>query len=288
MADMSFGNIILAQSGKKGILPPMKNEDGTNSEYYLLNAGGFNIPNRHGITYPVNRYIEECMQPQSDLRRRIERGEVYGEWGHPSPVYYEEMNGVLVKRTITQVWQWINRLKEIDKNNICMHIRAIHFDTSQWRGGSRGPIYNLIEVCPYGDREKLFRDNITNPSMNTSVSIRTVITPFEYGDTIKNTEYWTGYDAVLEAGMNHSNKHMTAGCEGYDSSNPYPDEYCLTVDKDEAMQAIEHEMSILAKDPSVAGMESFDDLTRMVSALKNNMRQQDSRILVPSSSLSLF
>lgn len=286
MSNISFGNIILAQSGKKGVLKPMKNKDGTDSEYYLLNAGGFNIPNRHGITYPVNRYIEECMQPQSDLRRRIERGEVYGEWGHPSPVYFEEMNGVLVKRTITQVWQWINRLKEIDKNNICMHIREIHFDTSAWRGGSRGPIYNLIEVCPYGDREKLFRDNITNPSMNTSVSIRTVITPFEFGDTTKNTEYWTGYDAVLEGGMNHSNKHMTAGCEDYGSV--YPEEYCMTVSKAQAMEAIEFEMAELAKKPEHAGMEGFDELSRMVHAIKNTMSQQDSRILVPSSSLSLF
>lgn len=68
---LTYGNTLLAGTGKRGALKPMDD-----SGYYLLNSGMLNAPLRMGHSYPVNDYIRECMQEGSDLHRRVERGAV--------------------------------------------------------------------------------------------------------------------------------------------------------------------------------------------------------------------
>lgn len=287
MSEISFGNIILANNGKKGILKP------DSEGFYRLNGGGFNIPNRNGVSYLANSYIQECMGEDSDLNRRVLRGEVMGEMGHPPMHYLENINGQIVRTKITNVFEWIQRLRTIDMDRVCMLIKKIIFNTDQWKGGNTGAIYYDILVKPFGPFGAYFEDHIKTPSANTAVSIRTVIKPTTFGGTTREVEYWTGNDWVVEPGMDWANKHMSAGCESF--LNDYFKVYSeadlnvFNIDKDKAIQVMEAEFDKLGALSELAGTESYIGLKTMIDVVKNSKSYSD-KVLVArtSNSMSIF
>lgn len=267
MSEISFGNIVLANSGKKGILKP--NEKGV----YHLNAGGFNISNASGIAYPFNQYLQEQMDANSDLNRRVSMGYCKMEVEHPEPFVFVEENGVRYRKQMSTLLEWINRLRSYDPTNICGLISKIYFKPENPNNLSL-PIYNFIDCEPFGPRGGEFKESLDNPRHNTAVSIRTQITPYQDGSNRKNVEYWTGYDWVSEPGMIHANKHMSAGCESM------LDSYSLSFDnvqKFKAADVIEQMGACLAnaaKDADalqrVGGMEALNDMKVMYEQIKRN------------------
>ncbi|QDB70402.1 hypothetical protein CF8_0233 [Aeromonas phage CF8] len=267
MSELSFGNIILAHSGKKGVLKP--NEAGV----YHLNAGGFNIPNAGGIQYPFNDYLREQMEATSDLNRRVSMGYCKMEVEHPQPFVYVEENGVRYRKQMSTLLEWINRLRSYDPANICGLISKIYFTPENPRDLTK-PVYNYIDCEPFGPRGAEFKESLDNPRHNTAVSIRTQISPYVDGSNRKNVEYWTGYDWVGEPGMIHANKHMTAGCESM------LDEYSLRGDntqKFKAADVIEQLGNCLANAANdtealqrVGGMEALNDMRQLHDRIKAN------------------
>lgn len=273
MSEISFGNIILAQSGKQGILKP----DATGQ--YLLNAGGFNIDNASGIGYPANQYIREQMKENSDLQRRVSQGYCKMEVEHPEPYVYVEENGVKYRKAMTSILEWINRLRSYDPDRICGLINKVVFRPTDERDLSK-PIYNLILCEPFGPRGPEFKESLENPRHNTAVSIRTQISPFKPGDNKKEVEYWVGYDWVGEPGMRHANKHMTAGCESFaESLGLRPD----NVQKFSVSSVLEEMEAALAGAAMadadalirVGGMESLNAMKEMHARLKSSYKTGD-------------
>uniref|UniRef100_A0AAU8KXU9 Prohead protease n=1 Tax=Pantoea phage Survivor TaxID=3232176 RepID=A0AAU8KXU9_9CAUD len=271
MSEISLGNIILAHSGKKGILKP--NAQGL----YRLNAGGFNIPNHAGITYPANDYIVAQIEENSDLQRRAKMGYCKMEVEHPEPFFYVIENGIKYRQPMTDVLQWINRLRSYDPDNICGLISQVLFRCED-PNNMAAPIWNEILCKPFGPKGDQFRESLDTPEHNTAVSIRTQISPFRPGETRKNVEYWTGYDWVAEPGMIHANKHMSAGCESFMSEmNMESNMQKFAVSKviarmEEALatattnrEALEH----------VGGMEALDHFTGMLDMMKSKYRIGD-------------
>ncbi|EJI5696443.1 hypothetical protein NFI00_000146 [Salmonella enterica] len=279
---ISFGNVILAQSGKKGILRPIDD-----SGYYMLNAGGFNIPNRGGITYRANDYIYECMGPDSDLSRRVARGEVYMELDHPPQYYLEKINGQIVRTRITDVFEWILRLRTIIMDRVCAHIRKIHWDVT---GDRNAPIYNRVETIPFGPFKDMFQQSLDTPDINTSISVRTVTKPQKRGDRVREVDYFTGYDYVPEGGMDHANKHMTAGLEHYlqDGALAFGEDNELTTDFDAMIYMVETTMSNPTVMQRFEGTESLKELGDMLAVLKKAGAVSRKISMVNQSSLSLF
>lgn len=271
MTKFSLGNILLANSGKKGILRP--NQDGV----YRLNAGGFNIPNHAGIVYPANEYIIEQTKANSDLRRRVSMGYCKMEVEHPQPFFYVEENGVRYAKQMTDVLQWINRLRSYDPNNICGLISTIDFEFENPRD-PRAPIYNYIGCEPFGPRGSEFKESLDNPRHNTAVSIRTQISPFRPGDTQKNVEYWTGYDWVSDPGMVHANKHMSAGCESFLDSFGLDDnmrQFEVTDVVKRLEEAIEVSSANTEALASYGGMEALDFYRDTLGVIKRNYSTGD-------------
>lgn len=286
MSQLSFGNIILAQNGKKGVITP--DADG----YYFLNAGGFNIPNRHGIVYKVNDYLEECMHPESDLRRRIERGEVYAEAGHPPMYFLERVNGMVVRTPITDLVQWINRLKTIEMDRACGHISDIIFDTSKWRPRSNAPIETFLKIKPYLSTVygRMFEENLKTPQMNTSMSIRTVTSPLQAGSKVRNVEYFTNFDWVWEPGMANANKHQTAGVESFSSELVFDNRSELIISEDRAIQVIEAGLAEITNLKSVEGVEAYENIQSVLTAIKKSKSDRQAKRIIKcdTSPLNLF
>lgn len=279
MSEISLGNIILARSGKKGILRP--NEDGL----YRLNAGGFNIPNHAGITYPANDYILAQIDKNSDLQRRVKMGYCKMEVEHPEPFFYVIENGVKYRQPMTDVLQWINRLRSYDPDNICGLIGDVLFNFDDERN-PKAAIWNDIMCKPFGPKGPQFAESLETPQHNTAVSIRTQISPFRPGDTQKSVEYWTGYDWVSEPGMIHANKHMTAGCESMMSEFGIHD----NMKKFNVAQVIERLDEALAASKSadadalarVGGMEALDHFSEMLTRIKTNYKSGETAVITHS------
>lgn len=261
---VTLGNTLLADSGKRGILKPM--EDG--SPYYKLRAGGFNIKNRTGITYTLNEYIKECAREGSDFDRRIKNGQMFGELGHPKQYYLEKVGGQIVRTKITDLFEWIMRLKHIEDSNVAMHIRRVHFD---FTGGDNDPVYNDIEVCGHGVWKQIFEDAMQNPDINGAVSIRTVTKPQQPGSMFREVDYWSCYDLVLEQGMLEACKHLQAGLESLLTS-PLLDisSEGIDISSDKLIDLCEHELNNVVNINRYQGNESFLSLQGMLDVLKSN------------------
>ena len=281
---ITFENTILGNAGKRGSLKPMDS-----SGYYRINAGGFNIPNRYGITYILNQYLKECMRKGSDLERRVNEGQVYCELGHP-PMYYNLLiNGQVVRKQITELFEWINRLRTIDMDNVCGHIRKIHWIMT---GNDQAPVYNDIEVIPFGPKGIFLEQSLPNPDINTAFSIRTVTKPQEMGHTKREVDYWSTYDAVVDQGIMRACKHLTAGLESLlDSYVPTEgDSAIFTTTEEELFFICDQKLSNPAVRERYAGNESFTRVNEMLNELKKNaMGRKTQKIqLVTSNSLDVF
>jgi len=281
---LTFGSTILPQTGKKGILKPME----PGGHYYLMNAGGFNILNRGGVGYRFNEYVKECMNPDSDLNRRAAENQLWCELGHPPQYFWTREGGRIIQTPITDLYQWIHRLRTVLEPNVCASIRKIHFHIT---GSDRDPVHNQVEIRSFGPLKEVFQDSIEDPDMNTAISIRTVTKPQQMGDRVREVEYWTGYDVVMEQGMLEACKHRTAGLEDFLSTalyNPTPAEVEATVD--EFLFMCKQKVNSEAAQARFAGTESYERVTSMIREVEQRLRgQHDKKIqIVRSSALSVF
>lgn len=281
---LSFGSTVLNGSGKTGVLKPI---DG---DYYLLNSGGFNIPNRTGVTYRINDYLIECMNGDSDFARRVSEGQMFCEWGHPPTYFYEIINGREVRTQITDIFQWVQRLRTVVEREICAFIRKVHF-TYDKRGDIRVvPVHTSVEIRPYGARKDVFQDSITDPNMNTAVSIRSVTAPQKPGDKFREIEYWTNFDVVPEQGMLNACKYRTAGLEsfqnGLDNFSQENMEMSCTVG-----DIIYLSKRVLADDKlleRVEGSESLKNAIGLIKHLESKYSSKEKITMRKTNSLSLF
>jgi len=280
---ITVGNTILS-GGKRGMIKPI--DDG--SGYWRMPGGGFNIPNRHGITYTYNDYLKECRRGGSDFDRRISEGQMYSELDHPQPYYKLVINGQIVRKEITELWEWVNRLKMIDMDNIAGHIRKIIWNLER---GESGPVLWDVEICPFGDKKWFLEESLPNPDINTALSVRTVTAPLKMGDTTREVEYWSTVDVVPEQGVLRACKHLSAGMESFLSTfrphDPTQDAYETTVD--ELIYVCEKKINNPAVKEQYAGQESFTQVVKMVEHFKNTVgRNKAPAVLVQTNSLGAF
>lgn len=274
---LSCTNIILPE-GKQGILRP------DSEGYYIINAGGFNIPNRSGIVYPVNDYIRTCMQDKdSEFGRRLYMKQMYGEMGHPEPFYKERLpNGEIVVTKIKQLFEWVQRLKKIDVDNYCMFIDNVFWDYDKNDTNLTGPVLNSIRCKPMGAKGQEFKDMIEDPNVNAAVSIRTVIKPAGPMDRVRYVEYFVTYDVVFEPGMLRACKYLTEGLEHFSDVSDVSandNEYYLdfTTDSKTMLDVIRTGIDDLNKN-KVVGAEDLEGLESMFNVIHANMKKRDIRI----------
>lgn len=294
----TYGNIELANAANKGIIVP------DSRGFYRIAAGGFNCPNRMGITYKMNQYLMECLEEGdtvgsgSDLRRRLDRGEVYMEMNHPVQWFYEKIDGKIVRTQITDVMTWVNRLKTIDMDRICGMMENIIPDWSQFdpRTMSGQVLFDII-AKPFGPFGPLFKENLDTPEMGTAVSIRTVTSPQQFGQTTRNVEYWTGVDWVPEPGFAEATKYRTSpdlvgGLESLMTSNGYTGqcEEGLTLSVEESFQLMEAALGNKNQITTREGMEAFENLSSMLTELKRNHHNVNGKreIITSLNPLDLF
>lgn len=197
--------VFLAQTklkalGKKGKIAP--DADG----YYTLILGGLETHNNTGSHYYTANDVLHLFATGSLLERRIKNGCVRAEVGHPKMRPNESMD------------QFIQRMVDIDLNNVCAHIRKVWLDMDYGKNHPECGNPNLIaimgEVKPEGGRGFILKEALENESANIFFSIRSIADQVMVrGKRVRKIEEVITFDLVNEGGIIHADKWTSPACE---------------------------------------------------------------------------
>lgn len=149
-----FGCTALAGSSKVGNLK--KDANG----YYEVVVGALNVYNSAGELY-VYEQAKELFESSSQLMRRIKRGTLRGEYGHPK------------KQVGMSDRAFMSRIMTIDEGSICCHHKEITLDFDRVKDANGKPVISIIsKVLPSGPMGPALEKSLNNKDENVCFSIR--------------------------------------------------------------------------------------------------------------------
>jgi hypothetical protein len=200
MGNIVITNTYLPKTGKTGIIKP--DADG----YRTVILGGFGIANESGIYYEPKSAVT-AIKNGPILRRKIEKGMLYGEADHP------DLSGLTDKEAI-------ERMFLISAARRSHTIRDLVIVTDKYKD-KNGQYFPAVEgkVRPSGneygkDLEQCFSD----PYQNTAFSIRSYLDTTRSTSRIRYIQYAITWDWITEPGIFYANKYNARACE---SRNEY-------------------------------------------------------------------
>lgn len=191
----SLSCTALVGTNKAGTLKP--DADG----YYQVVLGALDVYNNTGAFYP-EATARQLFQASSSLMRRIASGNLRGEYGHPTPEPGMSMDA------------FVARVRRIDEDRICMHIRKVWIDYS-FKNLKGQPIIAILgEVRPSGPRGPALKDQLENRFEDVCFSIRSLTHDFNSGGRLtKNFKMIVTWDYVNEPGLDVARKWNSPAME---------------------------------------------------------------------------
>lgn len=191
-----FSCTQLQQSNKKGILRP--NQDG----YYTLPVGGLNVFNSAGHFYTANG-VKGLFESSSQLMRRVKRGALRGEVGHPKQLHGQNEDDYLL------------RILSIDEKNVCAHFSELWLDFDNYRDKNGKPMVAIMAlVAPSGPFGDFLQKQLDNPKENVCFSIRSLTEDRMRGGVYERTlKTVVTFDYVNEPGIHIAEKFKSTGLE---------------------------------------------------------------------------
>jgi|ERR1035437_7183778 hypothetical protein len=189
MSAVGFSCSALAGTNKVGNLPCDANG------YYTMVIGGLNISNSVGDYYSYDG-CKDLFEGSSQFMRRISRGALRGEVGHPQQAPGQSMD------------DYISRILEIRETNVCVHFSEIwlDFDKMKDRNG-RAVVAIMSKLIPSGPFGPMLEKSLKNPKENVCFSIRSFTDDqFKGGVKVRNIRNIVTFDNVLEPGISIANK----------------------------------------------------------------------------------
>lgn len=197
MANLVYQNTTLVGSTKTGMLKPDANG------YYELVLGAFDYHNSSGAFYPLDPF-KELLKSSSNLMRRISRGALRSEYGHP------RFDGQMSKREI------ILRVLDIHEPLVCAHIKSIELDEERVINNGSKVAAVVGRVKPSGPMGDALEKQLNNPDENVCFSVRSLTDDhFENGKLIKVIKELVTWDYVNEPGIDVATKYHSPSLENY-------------------------------------------------------------------------
>ena len=221
-----FGNAALANTKKTGTLK--RDNDG----YYDLLIGGLNTINSVGEYYSIEG-VKELFLESGLLQRRIQRGRLRGEYGHP-----KQQPGESVK-------SYISRTMKIDEDKVSTFFREVYLDFDDCFDLNGNKVIGIrAKLKPYGPYAKCLQDALDDPYQNVCFSIRAFTKDSSYGGMIKRyLKTIVTWDQVGDPGIAFAEKYSTPSLES-DNSVMLPEAtligYANNEDKSAAGLALEN------------------------------------------------
>lgn len=191
-----FACTSLAGVNKAGLLK--KDDKG----YYEVVVGALNVFNSAGQFY-VYEQAKELFQSSSQLMRRVQRGALRGEYGHPKML--PGMTGD----------QFANRVLSIYEENVCCHFRSIDLDFDRVKDENGKPVIAIIAwVTPSGPNGPALQKSLDNPEENVCFSIRSFTDDYREGGLYKRVlRTIVTWDYVNEPGIAVAEKFKAPSLE---------------------------------------------------------------------------
>jgi hypothetical protein len=193
-----FSCTALAGSNKVGNIK--RDENG----YYPMVVGALNVYNSAGQFY-VYEQAKELFQESSQLMRRVSKGALRGEYGHPKPTPGMSND------------QFANRVMSIYEENTCCHHKEITLDFENVKDESGNPVIAIIsKVCPSGPMGPALERSLQNKDENVCFSIRAFTDDFrDRGITKRVLKTIVTWDLVNEPGLAIANKFAAPALEAF-------------------------------------------------------------------------
>lgn len=189
-----YGNTILKNLGKKGILKP--DTDG----YYTVVLGALGVDNSAGEHYINSEVSRSTFAEGSTLHNRLGKGLLRGEWGHPKPQLYPNMRA------------FERRVRMIDEDRISHHIRSVWLEEVTVDG--QRLLCILGEVCPSGPYGDALKKALDNPDENVTFSGRYYSNlTTRGGQTVREIHTCGTWDFVSEPGIDSAHKYNSPSLE---------------------------------------------------------------------------
>lgn len=196
MNSVKFVCTRLQGTGKKGVLKP--DSDG----YYLLPIGGLDVYNSVGQYYTYQG-AKDLFESSSQFQRRVKRGALRGEVGHPQMAPGQSYDDFLA------------RCMNIDDRNICCHFSEVFLDFENFKSSDGKKVIGIMgKVRPSGIHGPALQSALDNPKENVCFSIRSLTRDYMEG-TRYNREIKTivTFDWVNEPGIAHAEKYNSPALE---------------------------------------------------------------------------
>ena len=197
-----FACSALAGQNKVGNLK--RDADG----YYPMVVGALNVFNSAGQYY-VYEQAKELFQESSQLMRRVSKGALRGEYGHPKP-----LPGMTND-------QFANRVMSIYEENTCCHHKEITLDFENVKDEQGKPVIAIIsKVCPSGPHGGALERSLQNKNENVFFSIRAFTDDFrDRGVTKRVLKTIVTWDYVNEPGLAIANKFSAPALESHNEED---------------------------------------------------------------------
>jgi len=192
-----FACTSLAGVNKTGELK--KDKDG----YYEIVVGALNVFNSAGQLY-VYEQAKHLFEESGQLMRRVRRGALRGEYGHPK----------LVPGMSNE--QFAARVMSIDEAMVCCHHKDVTLDYSGRVKDERGqPVLAIInKVLPSGPYGEVLAKQLDNKNENVCFSIRAFTDDTrDRGITKRVLKTIVTWDYVNEPGIAHAEKFKSPALE---------------------------------------------------------------------------
>lgn len=199
MATVHYGCTALLGTNKAGVLKP--DEHGR----YDMVLGALEYPNSVGDIYTL-KSAQEFFKPGSSLMRRVGKGQLRAEYGHPKKQVGQSDN------------EYLTRILTIEETMVCAHISDIYIDFDGVRDPETGNKIIAIrgKVRPSGPYGSVLKDALDDPKQNVAFSIRSLTLNKQVGyRQHKDFTQIVTWDYVNEPGLAPANKYSVPTLESH-------------------------------------------------------------------------
>ena len=197
MNSINFVCTSLVGTNKAGILKP----DGNG--YYRQRVGALNMFNSAGMFYPFEAARSIFMEGSSEFIRRVKRGALGGESGHPK--FLPGMTEAAYYARLLSIWE----------DNICCHHSEIILDFDNAYDDAGNKIIGIDSIiCPAGPHGDALRRSFENGKENVCFSVRSFTDDKLINGVVhRHIKKVVTFDKVVEPGIAIAEKFKTPGLE---------------------------------------------------------------------------
>lgn len=199
--NVTFTCTRLAGTNKVGDL--RKNANG----YYPMVIGALNMFNSAGMYYRADA-AKQFFEESSSFMRRVKRGALRGEYGHPR------------READMSMQAYYARLLSIHEDKVCCHFASVSLDFENHKDDQGRPIVAILaEVAPNGPLGHVLDKQLQNPQENVCFSIRSFTDDrMERGVINRYIKTIVTFDYVNEPGMAVAEKYNSPALEGLEDT----------------------------------------------------------------------